>query len=167
MLHVLSQAGALPVATGGRVLVSGKCPCASCDAFISSNNVDVHSTFGDSIMIGYNYGWRKEDQKAAYHLNCVQLVAPTRAKVGWPAHVAAHVSHMGTTPIGRRTRAPGGLKIYVIGASFGPTATIACAKCTASSSGRGPCTIGGRVQPIKPTEAGLRWDAAAAEPVSH
>lgn len=54
MLHVLKQAGALSAAADGRVLVSGKCPCASCAAFISSNDADVHLTFGSSVMIGYN-----------------------------------------------------------------------------------------------------------------
>lgn len=153
MLHVLKQAGALSPAADGRVLVSGKCPCASCAAFMSSNDADVLLTFGSSVMIGYNYGWSRKEQKVAYPLNCVQLVSPTKARHRlWSNHPSAHVLHMGTTPIGCRTHAPVGLKVYVIGASFGVGSTIVSAGCTASPLGRGPCIIGGRVQPIEPTD---------------
>lgn len=79
-------------------------------------------------MIGYNYGWRWKEQKVAYPLNCVQLVPPMKARHElWSNHASAHVLHMGTTPIGCRTHAPVGLKVYVIGASFGVGSTIVSA----------------------------------------
>lgn len=77
MLHVLIAANILIKPKDGMVIVSGKCPCVTCAAFITSGDETINKTFNESIMIGYNYGWGGNSlEKSTYSLDCKQLTSP-------------------------------------------------------------------------------------------